>query len=110
MRLDIKCVFDTMSHTSNRTVCWPSCTPLCGGNGPFCGVEGIFGAVQVIIALLFGYMISAVITSDGGKKYIQASEFKPAPSITFLWVKNFGFGFYAPAVLPFLIGGPMLLD
>lgn len=59
--------------------------------------------MQVIIALLFGYMISAVITTDG-KKYIQASQFKPAPSITFLWVKTFGFGFYAPAVLPFLIG------
>lgn len=62
--------------------------------------------MQVIIALLFGYMISAVITTDGNK-YIQASQFKPAPSITFLWVKTFGFGFYAPAVLPFLIGKQM---
>ncbi|DBB13713.1 TPA: hypothetical protein ACH3X3_000728 [Trebouxia sp. C0006] len=59
---------------------------------------------EVIIALLLGYMVSAVITSNGGEKYITSSDFKTAPSITFLWVKTFGFGFYAPAVLPFLIG------
>ncbi len=61
-------------------------------------------ALQVIIALLLGYMVSAVITSNGGQKYITSSDFDTAPSITFLWVKTFGFGFYAPAVLPFLIG------
>ncbi|KAL0033065.1 hypothetical protein WJX79_000796 [Trebouxia sp. C0005] len=59
---------------------------------------------EVIIALLLGYMVSAVITSNGGQKYITSSDFSTAPSITFLWVKTFGFGFYAPAVLPFLIG------
>ena len=59
---------------------------------------------QVIIALLLGYMVAAVITSDGGKHYVTSSDFKTAPSITFLWVRTFGFGFYAPAVLPFLIG------
>lgn len=62
--------------------------------------------LQVIIALLLGYMVSAVITSNGGQKYITSSDFGTAPSITFLWVKTFGFGFYAPAVLPFLIGVP----
>jgi len=62
--------------------------------------------VQVIIALLLGYMVSAVITSNGGQKYITSSDFDTAPSITFLWVKTFGFGFYAPAILPFLIGAP----
>ena len=51
-------------------------------------------------------MVSAVITSNGGQKYITSSDFDTAPSITFLWVKTFGFGFYAPAVLPFLIGVP----
>ena len=60
--------------------------------------------VQVIIALLLGYMVAAVVTSDGGKHYVTSSDFSTAPSITFLWVKTFGFGFYAPAVLPFLIG------
>lgn len=60
--------------------------------------------VQVIIALLLGYMVAAVITSDGGKHYVTSSDFDSAPSITFLWVKTFGFGFYPPAVLPFLIG------
>ena len=63
--------------------------------------------LQVIIALLLGYMVSAVITSNGGQKYITSGEFKAAPSITFLWVKTFGFGFYAPAVLPFLIGNTL---
>ena len=60
--------------------------------------------MQVIIALLLGYMVAAVVTSDGGKHYVTSSDFSTAPSITFLWVKTFGFGFYAPAVLPFLIG------
>ena len=60
--------------------------------------------VKVIIALLLGYMVAAVITSDGGKHYVTSSDFETAPSITFLWVRTFGFGFYAPAVLPFLIG------
>ena len=65
--------------------------------------------LQVIIALLLGYMVAAVITSNGGKHYVTSSQFDEAPSITFLWVKTFGFGFYAPAVLPFLIGIPAVL-
>lgn len=65
--------------------------------------------VKVIIALLLGYMVAAVVTSDGGKRYVTSSDFDSAPSITFLWVKTFGFGFYAPAVLPFLIGRLLLL-
>ena len=65
--------------------------------------------MKVIIALLLGYMVAAVITSDGGKHYVTSSDFETAPSITFLWVRTFGFGFYAPAVLPFLIGMLVLI-
>ena len=61
-------------------------------------LTGVCYVMKVIIALLLGYMVAAVITSDGGKHYVTSGDFKSAPSITFLWVKTFGFGFCAGSV------------
>ncbi|KAL3137001.1 hypothetical protein ABBQ32_006593 [Trebouxia sp. C0010 RCD-2024] len=114
--------------TANGTCFAPPEVSLCSGNGEvklqygspeYVGLGALvflllvvletFGSpfmrnCEVIIALLLGYMVAAVITSNGGQHYVTSGEFGAAPSITFLWVKTFGFGFYAPAVLPFLIG------
>ena len=37
-----------------------------------------------------------------GQHYVSTAAIKAAPGITFLWVKTFPLGFYAPAVLPCL--------
>jgi NCS2 family nucleobase:cation symporter-2 len=68
----------------------------------------IFGSVffkncNVIIALLFGYFIAAV-SNYQGDNYVLTENIKSADPITFLWVETFPLGFYAPAVVPLLIG------
>ena len=68
----------------------------------------LFGSVfmkncNVIIALLFGYLIAGV-TDYEGAKYVTNSNIVNADPITFLWVETFPLGFYAPAVIPLLIG------
>jgi len=67
----------------------------------------LFGSVfmkncNVILALLFGYMIAGLTDLDGDK-YVDTSGIKSAPPITFLWVQTFPIGFYGPAVVPMLI-------
>jgi len=68
---------------------------------------------NVIIALLFGYLIAGVSSytpdgSDTGLKYViptgeEGSKIDAADWATFLWTKTFTIGFYGPAVLPCLV-------
>lgn len=57
---------------------------------------------NVILALLFGYLIAGVTDNDG-YNYVETSKIKDADWITFLWTEWFGLGFYGPAVIPLLI-------
>eukprot|EP00873_Tetraselmis_striata_P000948 jgi/Tetstr1/421212/TSEL_001117.t1 len=59
---------------------------------------------QVAIALLLGYLLAATTTDYNGDKYVTTTGIENAPAVTFLWVKSFPIGFYAPALLPVLIG------
>jgi NCS2 family nucleobase:cation symporter-2 len=67
----------------------------------------IFGSTfmkncNVILALLFGYMIAGVSNNDGNN-YVDTDVIKTADWVTFLWTTTFPIGFYAPAVIPCLI-------
>ena len=67
----------------------------------------LFGSVfmkncNVILALLFGYMIAGLSDFEGSS-YVDTSTIKSAVPITFLWVETFPIGFYAPAVIPLLV-------
>eukprot|EP00536_Pseudo-nitzschia_multiseries_P013586 jgi/Psemu1/320487/estExt_fgenesh1_pm.C_5920001 len=67
----------------------------------------LFGSVfmkniNIILALMFGYMIAGLTDLDG-QAYVNTANIKDAEPITFLWVEDFPIGFYAPAVLPMLI-------
>jgi len=67
----------------------------------------LFGSVfmkncNVIIALLFGYLIAGV-TDYEGSDYVDTSKISDAKAITFLWVETFPLGLYGPAVIPLLI-------
>jgi len=73
----------------------------------FLVVIELFGSVfmkncNVILALLFGYMIAGLSDLDG-KSYVDTSAIKTADPITFLWVETFPLGFYWPAVVPMVI-------
>ena len=59
--------------------------------------------MQVIVGLLVGVIVAA-IAGASGDAYITGDKVSAAPGITFLWVETFPLGFYAPAVLPLLIG------
>ena len=60
---------------------------------------------QVIIGLFAGCVIAAIAGAAGSQgKYLTADKISSAPSITFLWVHTFPIGFYAPSLLPLLIG------
>ncbi|KAG1674138.1 hypothetical protein FOA52_015769 [Chlamydomonas sp. UWO 241] len=61
-------------------------------------------SAQVAIGLLIGYALAAGTSDINGDKYVNTSKIDSAPVITFLWVKTFPIGFYAPAILPVLIG------
>lgn len=71
----------------------------------------LFGSIfmkncNVVLALLFGYMVSAVSRYDNGtelKKYVLETNIKNAPAIDFLWTETFKLGIYAPAIIPMLI-------
>lgn len=41
---------------------------------------------EVIIALLFGYLMAGVITREG-QHYVSTANITSSPGITFLWVK-----------------------
>lgn len=67
----------------------------------------LFGSIfmkncNVILALLFGYLIAGVTTLDGDK-YVTTANIANAPAIDFLWTETFPIGFYGPAVIPMLI-------
>lgn len=67
----------------------------------------LFGSVfmkncNVILALLFGYIIAAATDLDGAA-YVDSSKIVNAPHVDFLWTETFPLGFYAPAVIPMLI-------
>ncbi len=73
----------------------------------FLVVIELFGSVfmkncNVILALLFGYII-AIFTDIDGAKYVDNSKLVNAPHVDFLWTETFPLGFYAPAVIPLLI-------
>lgn len=54
------------------------------------------------IAVIIGFVTGIIVAASTG--YMNKSIIDNAPVITFLWVKTFKFGFYAPALLPVLIG------
>lgn len=67
----------------------------------------IFGSVfmkncNVIIALLFGYMIAGLSDADG-LDYTNNANIENAKWVDFLWTETFPIGFYGPAVFPLLI-------
>jgi uric acid-xanthine permease len=67
----------------------------------------LFGSIfmkncNVVIALLFGYIIASFNTVNG-QQYVESSKIVDARWFTFLWVETFPIGFYAPALVPMLI-------
>lgn len=58
--------------------------------------------ISIICGLVMGCIVS------GATGYIDGSTIKSAPAITFLWVKTFKIGVYAPAILPMLAVYSML--
>lgn len=68
----------------------------------------LFGSVfmkncNVVLALLFGYLVAGVSDYEGSS-YVTPANIQNAKAITFLWVESFPIGFYAPALIPLLIG------
>mmetsp|Transcript_39251 Transcript_39251/g.111119 ORF Transcript_39251/g.111119 Transcript_39251/m.111119 type:complete len:590 (-) Transcript_39251:291-2060(-) len=59
---------------------------------------------QVALGLLVGYILAAATEDYMGNRYVTFDSIKNAPVITFLWTTPFPVGFYAPALLPVLIG------
>jgi len=59
---------------------------------------------SIAFALMVGYIVSAVTTDRNGDSYTSNEAIQEAPAILFLWTKTFPIGFYAPALLPTLIG------
>ena len=60
--------------------------------------------MQVVIGIVAGVVIAALAGINNGPKYLTGDNITAAPVITFLWVHTFPLGFYAPALLPFLLG------
>lgn len=54
------------------------------------------------IGISIGFFTGTIVAAAIG--YLNQGIIKGAPAVTFLWVKTFKFGFYAPALLPVLIG------
>lgn len=73
----------------------------------FLVVIELFGSVfmkncNVVIALLFGYMIAG-LSEYNGAPYVNTDNIKNAETFNFLWTETFPLGFYGPAVFPMLI-------
>jgi uric acid-xanthine permease len=67
----------------------------------------LFGSIfmkncNVVIALLFGYIIAS-FNEVNGQKYVVGEKIEQADWFTFLWEETFPIGFYAPALIPMLI-------
>eukprot|EP01025_Chloroclados_australasicus_P066445 TRINITY_DN916_c1_g1_i1.p1 TRINITY_DN916_c1_g1~~TRINITY_DN916_c1_g1_i1.p1 ORF type:complete len:581 (-),score=60.91 TRINITY_DN916_c1_g1_i1:347-2089(-) len=58
--------------------------------------------IQVVLALLIGYLVSALVTKDDNH-YVNDNKIESADAITFLWVERFSLGIYGPAIIPLLI-------
>ncbi|KAF7337328.1 Xanthine/uracil permease [Mycena sanguinolenta] len=52
------------------------------------------------ISIIVGLVIGCIVAGAAG--YVDNSNIKSAPAITFLWVKTFKIGVYPPAILPML--------
>ncbi|CAM9171480.1 unnamed protein product [Ascophyllum nodosum] len=100
--------------------------PLCSGNGdvllPFGSVEyvglgfSVFSmlvilevlgspfmrSINVVIALLFGYLVAAVASKDGNN-YAVSDKIDAADSVTFLWVYTYPLSVYPPLILPSIL-------
>lgn len=59
--------------------------------------------LTLFLLLCCSYFVAGVSNYEG-KDYVDFSKIEAADPITFLWVEWFPLGFYAPAVLPLLIG------
>lgn len=117
----------TFLNATGPASCYaPQIVPLCNTNGDvrlpygtaaYVGLGAIvfgvlviielFGSpfmrnIEVIIALLFGYMV-AYVCKQSGKRFVNVSNISTAPNITFLWTQWFGIGWYTPALLPFIV-------
>lgn len=73
----------------------------------FLVVIELFGSVfmkncNVVIALLFGYMIAG-LSEKNGAPYVISENIKDANVVSFLWTETFPLGLYGPAVFPMLI-------
>jgi uracil-xanthine permease len=101
----------------------PKCSPGNGdvalnfGNGAYLGlglatagfmvIVELFGSpflknCNVVLGLLFGCLISAVVTYDG-KHFWNTSLMNSAPVVTFLWTQTFPLTLYGPIVIPAVI-------
>lgn len=58
----------------------------------------------IAVALLFGYLVASLSTDSNGDSYTDSTPIEEAPVALFLWTKTFPIGFYAPALVPVLIG------
>lgn len=58
----------------------------------------------IAFALLIGYIVASFTTDRDGNSYTNNQAISEAPSVLFLWTKTFPIGFYAPALLPTMIG------
>jgi len=54
------------------------------------------------IGISIGFIVGIIVSASTG--YLNTGIISGSPVITFLWVKTFKFGFYAPALLPVIIG------
>ena len=61
-----------------------------------------------MVAVLVAYVVAACIKTEGGR-YVTSAAYDAAPAATFLWVKTFPVGFYAPAVLPLIVRPQFLM-
>ena len=52
------------------------------------------------ISIIVGLVVGCIVAGAAG--YIDNSNIKSAPAITFLWVHTFKIGVYPPAILPML--------
>jgi len=63
---------------------------------------------SVVIALFTGYVVAAIARYEDpatgeSLRYVTSAKIDSAPWVTFLWVKTFKLGFYAPALVPIII-------
>ncbi|CAM9517470.1 unnamed protein product, partial [Choristocarpus tenellus] len=60
-------------------------------------------SINVVVSLLFGYLIAAV-SENNGMKFVTTDKIDQADSITFLWVYTYPLSVYTPLLIPLLLG------